>query len=287
MLPILRITARNDAEIRRLLEKTAQAAESDIARLAGTGPGAILRRGQLQLANRALKKTLSNLWKDVGDTIRAGKLDAVVATLDASFTWDEPFFIRAGFSAQKRKSMRQSLLAMSERNIERMLRRFSTTQIPLSKQVYRTNSLTNGWVDNLINRAIGRGLSAKELAKEVRQFINPSVQGGVSYAALRLARTEINNASHATAIAQATEKPWSMGMHWHLSTSHPKRDECDDLAKEDGAGLGAGIFPPGDVPLKPHPQCFCYVTPEVVGEDEFLKHLIAGDYDDFLSSTFD
>jgi hypothetical protein len=270
-----------------LLEKTAQAAESDIARLAGTGTGAILRRGQLQLANRALKKTLSNLWRDIGDTIRAGKLDAVVVTLDASFTWDEPFFIRAGFSARKRKGMRQSLLAMPERNIERMLRRFSTTQIPLSKQVYRTKSLTNGWVDNLINRAIGRGLSAKELSAEVKRFIKPSVRGGVSAAALRLARTEINNASHSTAIAQAAEKPWALGMKWHLSASHPKRDECDDLAHADSHDLGSGIFPTGAVPLKPHPNCFCYITPEVVGEDEFLKHLVAGDYDQFLSSTFD
>jgi hypothetical protein len=287
LIPILRITARSDAEIRRLLEKTAQAAESDILRLTKSGPGAITRRGQLQLANRTLKKTLANFWRDVGDTIRASKLDAVVATLDATFTWDEPFFIRAGFSAQRRKSMRQSLLEMSERNIERMLRRFSTTQIPLSKQVYRTNSLTNKWVDNLINRAIGRGLSAKELAREVKQFIKPNVRGGVSYAALRLARTEINNASHATAIAQATEKPWALGMQWHLSASHPKRDECDDLAKEDSHDLGAGVFPPDAVPLKPHPQCFCYVTPEVVGEDEFLSHLIAGDYDEFLSTAFD
>jgi len=71
----------------------------------------------------------------------------------------------------------------------------------------------------------------------------------VGYAAKRLARTEINNAFHAQAIADVQEKPWVEHVTWHLSKMHKPipGDLCETY---DGQQFSTDL-----VPLKPHPQC--------------------------------
>ena len=99
---------------------------------------------------------------------------------------------------------------------------------------------------------------------------------------MRLARSEINNAFHAVAVQQAQDKPWVHAMQWHLSRSHPKPDLCDEYAKENKFDLGAGIFRKADIPRKPHPHCFCYVTPVQLDEEDFLDQLTSGSFDRYL-----
>lgn len=277
--PMLRIVNRSDAEIKRLLNKAASAAYSDVLRLSQTDKtGKVVRRGQLSSAYRALRKTMSNLFVDVGDTVRADRLDAMFAALLASHQWEEPLYRAAGISKSTRDQLRKSTQAMSERRVELMLRRFNTEQIPLSRQVYRTQALAQKWVDDAINIGIGRGLTARELANEVKDKIRPDVRGGVSYAAMRLSRTEINNAFHAAAVVSNMDKPWVQGMQWHLSATHPEEDICDKMSSEDKFELGNGIYPVGKVPKKPHPQCLCYIAPSLQDEDEFVAAFARGEY---------
>jgi ADP-ribosyltransferase exoenzyme len=272
--PLLQIVRRTDAELKRLLEKTAKAAAGDVLRINRDNIGDVVRRGQLRLAQAAAKRALGSFWKDAGNLIQAERLEVVAQALEASFDVDESIFKAAGISKKQRTAMRSGLLAAAERNIDNMVRRFTTQQHELSAQVYRTEQLANGGIDRLVNHAIGRGLSAKELADEVKRYIKPDVPGGVSYAALRLARTELNNAFHAASIADASDKPWVNAMDWHLSESHPRPDECDDLAGDDQHGLGKGVFPVAEVPGKPHPHCFCFVTPKVIDEDQFIEQFL-------------
>jgi hypothetical protein len=282
---MLRVIRRSDAEIRRLLDKAAQAAVSDIEGLATSGTGKIIRRGQLSAATQALRKTIRILFRDVGDTVRAGRVDAAEAALLSAFEWEEPYYRAAGMSKPERDRLRAATAVMSERNVELMLRRFTTEQIPLSQQVYRTQQLAQGWVDERVNLGIGRGLTAKELARDVRDSIRPDVSGGVSYAAMRLARTELNNSFHAAAVEATQDKPWINGMQWHLSESHPKPDICNHYADEDKFGIGSGTFPVDKVPEKPHPHCFCFVVPGLQDEDDFVAAFARGDYDDQFGAT--
>lgn len=279
---MLTIVRRTDAEIRRLLYKAANAAESDANRLAPSGIGKIVRKGQFATAHAAIRKTIRNLFLDVRDTVSVGRLDAAHAAFQSSADWEDPLYRAAGLSQKERDALQASTLAMSDRNVELMLRRHGTVQIPLSQQVYRTQALAQGWVDEKINLGIGRGLTAREIGQEVKSLIRPDVKGGVAFAAQRLGRTEVNNSYHAAAIVANADKPWVSGMHWHLSGSHPTKDICDLLAHEDRFDLGSGIFPPGQVPNKPHPQCLCYIVPAIPSEDDFLDSLLAGEYDDFL-----
>jgi hypothetical protein len=155
--------------------------------------------------------------------------------------------------------------------------------ISLSDQVYKTQALSNGLVDREINRGLLLGRTAKQIAESVRGFISPSTPGGVSYAAERLARTEINNAFHRAQIDQRLDSPFTTGFKWHLSGSHPRPDACNDYADsvhfKDG---DPGVFKPSEVPGKPHPNCLCFLTTEQVSEDEFIQGFVQGKYNTYI-----
>lgn len=117
-------------------------------------------------------------------------------------------------------------------------------------------------------------------------MVDPSTPGGVSYAAKRLARTELNNAFHTTQQASAEVNPFVVGLRWNLSMSHKKPDRCDELAAGHSPGKTSGVYLPSDLPRKPHPQCLCYTTNEMMDEDEFLDLVSNPDYLDGLVDEY-
>jgi hypothetical protein len=134
-----------------------------------------------------------------------------------------------------------------------------------------------------IENTLATGGSWRDLAKRVTGLIDPKVRGGVSYAAQRLGRTELNNAFHAVSVQRAIESPFIQYMEWHLSSSHPKSDNCNIFAEEEHVrGQRGGIYLPQEVPSKPHPNCLCYTTPIVMGEDEFMRDFERGKFDRYL-----
>jgi hypothetical protein len=140
---------------------------------------------------------------------------------------------------------------------------------PLSTRVYRTQQLVKGQVNRMINQHLARGSSGRELARDIRQFVKPSAPGGLRGASLRLGRTELNNAFHAVSIDQAQKNPYVTGMVWHLSGSHPRPDACNDYEEQ--------FFRPYEVPNKPHPNCFCYVTPETISSQGIRDQHLSGE----------
>lgn len=251
----------------------------------GDGTGAVVKSAQLMQAMTSISGTLSALWNAIGDITAAGQQDAATEALRQSFDWDS-VLLRLGLSTQKRGAMKRSLLEAGRFNVEAMLARVYKSRLPLAQQVYKTGALAERWVESRLDRGIARGLTVAELAKEVRDFVNPATPGGATYAARRLARTEINAAYHAVTIVHAEDKPWVAGMKWRLSGSHPTRDICDVYANNDHSDLGRGVFPQGEVPPKPHPQCLCTVFPALLPDEVFLDQLKNGLYDDYLSTNY-
>lgn len=279
-MPFLRVQARSEAELRGLLVRVAAESARDVEKLARKdGIGAEVRAGQLRTVQASLRSTLAGFWMAVDDLIRARREEGIAAALRAGVNWDKMLLSRAGKSAAQRNMLAQGLNATADRNVRLMLQRFTHETIPLSQRVYHANVLSNGLVDRKVNSALGRGLSAREFAKEVRSLIRPDTPGGVSYAAMRLARTEINNAYHYASITDNAEKPFVENIGWRLSRSHPKKDKCDLLAAE-------SPYPKDNVPAKPHPQCFCYVVPEVINEDDFVHQFQQGKYDSYLANKY-
>jgi hypothetical protein len=141
--------------------------------------------------------------------------------------------------------------------------------------VYRQAAFHEDALEKKIRQGIISNLSARELAKDAYEYVSPTAKGGASYAAMRLARTEINNALHERQIAGA-KRPGVRAVQWNLSGSHRVPDLCNVYA---GHG-GNGHWAPDNIPDKPHPQCFCYLTYITQSPEAFIRKLEDGGFDD-------
>lgn len=159
----------------------------------------------------------------------------------------------------------------------------------------RIKTLQNGsekTIRNIITNAMREGKGAKEIAKLLEEYVNPlpngkKVQplseyrkrfnraknytpkgvpfGSVQYNALRIARTEVANVSRNATIRFYEDRFWVKGYRRVLSNRHPKRDECDDYAKE--------IYKnKEDVPPF-HPNCLCAILPVVMSPSEIKQYI--------------
>jgi len=256
--------AQWERELRQALRDAARQAELQIGR-AGAG----LRGARtIQIA----KETSDMAFHDLYTRLRSGRADIAGLAGKIAAEADAELFRTAGMSEDFVAAYVRAEATRAAAQVDRALTRITTSRIPLSEQVYKTRQLTNGLVDRRVNAMLAAGMSQREIAKGVRDLISPNVPGGVSYAALRLGRTEINNAAHASAINRGRSKPWVHGFDWHLSGSHPRTDICNDIE------LGSP-YSKEDVPDKPHPQCLCYVTAASDDEALFQERLLNGDYD--------
>lgn len=95
---------------------------------------------------------------------------------------------------------------------------------------------------------------AERLDAAIGEFLDRKVRQH----AITIARTEANNAFLAGHVEKAKESPWVIGVRWRLSASHRRPCECEQLASQDLYGLGPGVYPPDEVPERPHPNCFCH-----------------------------
>lgn len=95
-----------------------------------------------------------------------------------------------------------------------------------------------------------------------------------SYAARRLARTEITRAYGRATIEAARRNPFVRGVRWLLSPSHAEPDECDQNAERD-LGMGRGVYRPDDLPPYPnHPHEKCTLAPApVASADDVVDYL--------------
>lgn len=139
----------------------------------------------------------------------------------------------------------------------------------LSDRIWQTSINVRSRIDALLEYHIARGTAAVDIAQEIETFLTPGarltrttrpygVEG--SYAARRLARSEITAAAGRAHVNAAHANPFVAGIRWRLSGSHRDRDECDENAH--GGPNGDGIYPPDEVPRYPnHPHDLCALVP--------------------------
>jgi len=158
----------------------------------------------------------------------------------------------------------------------------------LSDSVWRARKQTRDQIDQVLRHAIADGTDALEVGRILEDHLNPALSpvrnvrgrlvrnqprgvvtrspgraGMASFAARRLARTEISRAHAQGTAFTAARTPLAKGLRWNLSARHPEADECSDHAARDG-GLGRGVYRVNDFPRMPaHPMCLCYSTTEV------------------------
>jgi len=281
----LRLQSIYDRKVIAALQQAQYEAMRALNGVTEAGVGSRVRDAQIRMALSAISQVLVTLFRSVGAITEAGMEEARIEALATSFDWDDVLLSKVYTHRADREAMKASLMETGRYNLEAMLRHVTTKRISLSRQVYQSGALAHRWVENTISSALARGASPAELAREVKAFIDPNTPGGASYAAKRLSRTEINGAYHAVAITTNEDKPWLVGMQWFNSKSHPERDECNAYAEVDH-GLGIGVFPTTMVPGKPHPQCLCYVAPELKPQKQFVEEFHAGLYDAWLAAHY-
>lgn len=241
-----------------------------------SGPGAVVRTSQLQASVIQIKKLLHALFLNVGGIVREDSGKAASLAEDLLIKDEEDVWKTIFPEAKDRESNRNALLATADRNIQAVITRILQTEQPLSKRVWKSESLARGQLDKVINRNIATGASAQDLAREIREFVDPNTPGGASYRAKTLARTEINNAFHAQSINDMQNRPWIEQCQWNLSKSHSEIGcLCDRYAQ-------TKYFSVGNVPKKPHPGCLCTVTPKLPTLEKVLKDFQTGQYSPFL-----
>lgn len=270
-----------DRELAAILRDAAREGERIIERLVGkSGLGAAMERRQITEAVRALRTLQGELWGSITPALAAGMARAGMQAAEAENLVNRLLFnpVFGGPIPELERAM-QVRAQVAIKNYQARM----ANGISLSDQVYKSKALANGLVDREVNRGLLLGRTARQIADSVRDLIHPSVPGGVSYAASRLARTEINNAFHRAQIDQRTDSPFTTGFKWHLSGSHPKPDACNDYAEKTHFKDGpVGVFKPGDVPGKPHPNCLCYLTTEQIDEEELIEGFIQGKYNTYI-----
>ncbi|MGV8164636.1 MAG: hypothetical protein ACLKAK_07250 [Alkaliphilus sp.] len=138
----------------------------------------------------------------------------------------------------------------------------------------------------VIEDAVVRGQDSRTTAKQVQKYMQPNVwtahkaetrrklgvHKDVSYEAMRLARTEMNNAFHEGAIAANQHSPGYLGIYWKLSAAHVIPDICTDMATDMSHGA-PGFYPKGLEPTLPHPQCMCSSISRWEDPQQFAERL--------------
>lgn len=270
--PIATFARAQKGSSRRLLGLLAEAArESSDEAKAMKG----LSAAQKRVRTRELHRSMRELWEGIGHLTIFGESQAAEAAVEAAED------LAKGYRSRLPMEVRQMLLLQGKAGVDAYISR-QENRVKLSRLVYKNMDLFVGRVDRRVNINLLKGASAEELAKDISRFINPNVGGGVKYAAMRLARTEIANAFHFTTIRHNREMPWVTGFKWNTSGSHGRKDVCDDMAERDHDGLSPGVYRKRNVPGKPHPQCLCYLTVVQVEEEQFISNMKRGFYNSYM-----
>lgn len=266
--------------IRGILFDASQDAFAQISALEGkNGIGANTRIAQLGAFMRIVREIDRSIFDQIGPILRNGQKDSAQAAVDALGEHERNILGRLFSSVDQREDWLNSQRKSAELGVNHAISRYLGASVPLSRRVYRSRSLSNGYVERIINSALATGASSRDIAKRVREHISPSTPGGVSYAAMRLGRTELNNAFHATTISLMQNRPWIDQAQWNLSKRHDFKTgcKCEEYARQK-------LFPIGQVPRKPHPNCRCFTTPVLIDMETFERNLQIGMYDSFVSS---
>ncbi len=271
LLTEMRLEQAQANRVRQVLGDSAKAIEERLTKVGTSGNP--LTRMQLEAQRASIKAVLAQDFKSIGESIRTGKIDAAKAASGVVSQYENTL-LKAVMDESAMRRIARAEAQRTVNNLEAALKRIQGTSYnPLSKQVYKTKKLADGWIDNIVDKALVSGWSASQLADAVIPSISPNVRGGVSYAANRLARTEINNAYHAASWDRYNRSAIVEEVEWLLSSSHPEDDICNDYAAQ-------SPFKKNAVPAKPHPNCYCYIVPRLPTEEEFLDRLFAGEYGD-------
>ena len=279
-----RVTKVTDDYLLRLLAEASSDARKAAEALAAQDKfGHMTKSSQQRLVVKTLHAQMRDMYETVGHLTIFGEKEAAAAADEAmEFLQNKAWRGASKEALDQRRMIARQAAAGVDSFVSR-----SENLHPLSDRIYKNWFQSRAHINREVSKALLRGLNARDFARAVSSTINPGVPGGISYNATRLARTEINNAFHFTSIRYTREMPWVEGYKWNLSGSHPKLDICNEYADKNHDDIGRGVFKKGNVPGKPHPHCFCFITTVTADASTFEKRLRSGAYDRYMTRVAD
>lgn len=269
LIALMRVEAKHVAALKAVLLAAVAQLDKQIAGMTDSSPITLM---QARATRAAMNEFLAGVFSSAEGITQQG-MQAAAEAASRVVSQYEDLLLKMVVDKTTMTNIAASEAQRAVAGIEAAMKRIQGSSYnSLSSAVYNTTQMATGWVDNIINQALASGWSAAQLASALKDSINPNVQGGVSYAANRTARTEINNAFHASSAERYMNSVIVEFVAWNLSSSHPEGDICDTLQDE-------SPYPKREVPKKPHPNCYCFITPVLPSEEEFIENLFYGKYD--------
>ena len=269
----LRVQQKMDVRLRSILIQAAiDAARKILLLQKQNGVGARTREAQLGMFLEYLKKEQTDLWvKTIYPIIMRMLPEAAASAEGAANYIDE--VLRTAVGDRQAEFLLNSIAVQAK--IAAQFDLDARARV-LSGRVWKNVEVNHTRIQRMVQKHLVTGsVNARELAADVRRFIDPNTKGGASYAAMRLARTEINGAFHDRQKRIAVERPWVKSAKWNRSRTHRHKDRCDLIATGHSDGLTSGNYNADEIPEKPHPQCLCYITYNLPSERDMTNLLRA------------
>ncbi len=162
----------------------------------------------------------------------------------------------------------------------------------VSDRIWKHSQDARDATRDIIQVGIAQGRDAVKVARDLEQYVRSGkktlsqdylnmmdrmgtrVPKDLSYESLRLVRSEYTKAFTEGVYSRGRINPSYTGVRWMLSGAHPIHDICDEFAEADLYDMGPGVYPKGEEPVNPHPNCLCYVVSNLKDTDEFVADLI-------------
>lgn len=262
-----RFEAGEAASIRQVRQVYQRAAQRIRDELRTVTRGTLKERHMLAVA-KALVRQADVLRGELDSVLRSGIQMSVKLAMDPA----QAIALDTMGDVFDRTGIRAMFTNVNQRAIAALLARTrSEDGLRVSERIWRTSQRWRQVANRVIEDTVASGLDSRKAAREVDQYLQPQthtafkaetrrrlgVPKDVSYEAMRLTVSEMNNAFHEGTVLANRAIPSYDGILWRLSHSHPVRDICDEYAEHNGNGF----WPKGEEPSKPHPWCKCHSIP--------------------------
>jgi hypothetical protein len=250
--------------------------------------GEAITAERAQVLERKIKRRFSKLAARTGklfENTRRGAVDRIIKGHEIA--------IERAASAANVSGLSVSFNGIPDEALDLMMARRGLSAKNYKSVLNRGLKAAAGDIEDYLTSAIGRGVNARRASQElagilsrnneaVLNLVNDSKltkstikaalkTGGITpdqfrqankilYDSRRIIVTETNTAYRQGDLLSQERSPVVKATKWQISGRHNITDSCDYLHEADQFGLGAGVFPTGNVPGSQHPFCLCHLT---------------------------
>lgn len=230
------------------------------------GQEPIMRRQLSSSIKRGMSNSVDHAIKSSILSMSAGGLTGNIQ-VGTSFIGADGTIRR--FNITKEKYIDSAWRKMNQKAMNKVLD-FAPDGLKLSDRVWLITNTTKREMIKAVHQGVTMGRSASAISKDIQYMLRmPETLRGKAKMlyrpgrgiyksayknAMRLARTELNQAFWEGTEQYAESKQWIDGYIWQVGNV----DACPLCLPHDGE-----FFPKDEKPQQPHPQCMCHILPHI------------------------